>query len=102
MDKSKGKGVFFHELICKVFEQGRIPEQLYRSCDGFFSLQRKTEQQLFEKACQIAIEYKNYHYPFLKNLLSNKMLEQLDLFDQEGQDKKTPDHENIRGKDAFS
>ncbi|MEQ8649489.1 MAG: hypothetical protein RLO17_03100 [Cyclobacteriaceae bacterium] len=73
-----------------VFSQNRYPEQLYRTCDGLFGLYRKTEADLFNKACQMAIDYQNYTYSFIKNILENKMTEQ----GSELPDKPLPRHKN--------
>lgn len=86
----------FHQLVKFIFEQNRYPEQLYRTCDGLFSLFRKTPLETFEKACQIAIEHENYSYRFIKNLLTNNMVEE-----QQAEDKTLPEHENIRGKNYY-
>ena len=87
----------FFQLIEKVFEQNKYPEQLYRTCDGFFSLQRKTEAEIFRKACAKSLKYKNFAYSFLLNIIQNKMFEteeiQLKI--------SLPEHSNIRGKSYY-
>jgi transposase len=88
------KSTVLYELVSRIFQQNRYPEQLYRTCDGLFGLQRKTEPVRFEKACQMAIEYQNYSYAFVMNVLENKMTEaQTDIPDQP-----LPRHTNLRGK----
>lgn len=98
--KNKAKCISedFYELINQVFQQNKYPEQLYRSCDGMFSLQRKTDPVTFRKACLIAIENENYTYGFLLNIIQNKMTDQLD---NPIKNKPLPDHKNIRGKAYF-
>ena len=97
--KEKARAYFndFHELISKVFEQDRYPEQLYKSCDGLFSLLRKTDQQEFKQACRMALEYQNYSYGFLLNIIKNKMTQtqpkQLEL--------PLPEHKNTRGASYY-
>jgi transposase len=91
--KSKALG----ELVSLIFTQNRYPEQLYRTCDGLLSLQRKTDTDRFEKACQMAIDYQNYTYTFMKNILENKMTEQ----DSVLPDKPLPQHGNLRGKEYY-
>lgn len=87
----------FHQLIEKVFGQNKYPEQLYRTCDGLFSLQRKTEAEIFRKACLKSFKYENYSYGFLLNIIQNKMVEieeiQLKI--------SLSDHSNIRGRAYF-
>ena len=86
------------QLITLVFSQNKYPEQLYRSCDGLFSLQRNTPEASFDKACLIAIENRNYSYGFVHNLIKNKMTEQ----DEELPARPLPEHKNIRGKEYYN
>jgi hypothetical protein len=98
IDRAKRVSESLAQLIALVFSQNRYPEQLYRSCDGLFSLQRNTPDDTFSKACQIAIENKNYSYGFVQNLIKNKMTE----CDIKEPDKPLPDHKNIRGKAYYN
>jgi len=100
--KQAGKSSqIFATLVELMFSSGRYPELLYRSCDGLLSLQRKTEAHVFEKACQMAIDYQNYSYRFINQLILNKMTEQQE--EQQTQStKQLPKHSNIRGKAYFS
>jgi hypothetical protein len=66
------------------------------------SLQRKTAAPSFEKACQMAIDYQNYSYRFVNQLIINKMTEQQDEQQQTQSTKPLPKHSNIRGKAYFS
>ena len=86
------------QLIELMFNTGQHPEQLYRSCDGLLSLQRKTELVTFEKACRMAIDNQNYSYRFINKILTNKMTEQ----PQTTNDKPLPAHSNVRGKEYYS
>jgi transposase len=89
----------FYELVNSIFTQDKYPEQLYRTCDGLFNLQRKTEAEKFTAACRIAIENNNYSYHFIHNIIENKMVnakheKQLKL--------SLPQHENTRGARYYS
>jgi transposase len=95
--KAKEKSGSLYQLIQLIFEQERHPEQLYRTCDGLFSLQRKTEQGTFDKACNLAIEYQNYSYTFITNILKNKMTQ----FTESEGPKPLPVHKNVRGKGYY-
>ncbi len=89
----------FAQLVELMFNNnGRHPEQLYRSCDGLLSLQRKTEPATFEKACQMAIDNQNYSYRFINKILTNKMTEQAQTITE----KPLPLHPNIRGKEYYA
>jgi len=99
---SKTQNASFHELVKCIFNQNRIPEQLYRTCDGLFSLYRKNDTEAFDKACRIAIDYERYSYGFIKNLLENKASEVWQpQNEQETPDDSLPAHGNVRGKDYY-
>jgi transposase len=97
MQKAKEKSESLHELVQLIFGQKRHPEQLYRTCDGLLSLQRKTEPEVFKKACLMAIEHQNYSYMFLQNILKNNMTGQ----EESKPAYSLPNHSNIRGKDYY-
>jgi transposase len=97
MAKAKSRSKELHNLFVLLFKQDRYPEQLYRTCDGLLKLQRITEPDKFEKACQIAIENQRYNYGFVANILKNNMTEHY----QQTEEKPLPRHENIRGKQLF-
>jgi hypothetical protein len=94
LEKAKSKDDTFHAFILEVFKQKRYPEQLYRSCDGFLSLQRKTDPGEFSKACALALEYRNYSYSFLDNIIKNNMTDCQEI----KKEKSLPQHDNVRGK----
>jgi transposase len=88
----------FGELVGLIFSQDRYPEQLYRSCDGLFSLQRNTPADTFDKACHIAIANGIYTYGFMKNLIKNKMTDQTTT----EPNTHLPKQSNIRGKEYYN
>lgn len=100
-DYYKSKAKVYNASLGKVFEQifnqDKYPEQLYRSCDGLLQLARNTSKEQLEQACQIALEYQNYTYIFLRNLLTNK----ISLTQQQDPKKPLPEHDNKRGKSYF-
>jgi hypothetical protein len=98
IQQAKDKTETLYQLVQLVFGQQRHPEQLYKTCDGLFSLQRKTDPETFNKACLMAIEHKNLSYQFIRNILDNKMTEQQDPI----QEQPLPTHKNIRGKDYYT
>lgn len=97
LQQAKKKSPALHRLVSLIFSQDRYPEQLYKTCDGLLSLQRKAEAGPFEKACQIAIEYQNYSYVFVKNILENNMTQLQEIIP----DKPLPQHKNVRGKTHY-
>lgn len=97
LKEAENRSQLLGQLFTLIFNQGRHPEQLYRTCDGLLSLHRKTEAELFNKACKMAIDYQHYSYPFIKNILENRMVEQ----EPSHPDKPLPRHDNIRGKEHY-
>jgi len=98
LQKAKVKSEPFYQLIQLMFQQKRHPEQLYRTCDGLLSLQRKTDPEIFQKACLLAIDNQNYSYMFLLNILKNKMTEQVEV----KQEQPIGNHINIRGREYYT
>ncbi|NEW84846.1 MAG: IS21 family transposase [Mariniphaga sp.] len=98
LNKAKLKSEALYQLLGHLFAQNRHPEQLYRTCDGLLNLQRKTDEMIFEKACMMAIEYQNYTYTFVLNILKNKMTEESEI----KQAKPLPTHENTRGREYYT
>jgi transposase len=98
LNKAKQKSDELYQLIRLMFAQNRHPEQLYRTCDGLLNLQRKTDEKDFNKACLMAIEYQNYSYRFILNILTNKMTENQETKPE----KPLPNHENLRKREYYA
>jgi len=98
IEKARVRSPELHLLTQLIFQQPQHPEQLYRTCDGLLRLQKTAPASAFSKACEIAIEYKNFSYRFVERILKNNMEDH-----QETAKKQTlPEHSNIRGKDYYS
>lgn len=95
--KAKPISAVLHDLFTKIFLQNRHPEQLYGTCDGLLNIYRRSDHQRADKACQLALAYRNYSYRFVLNILKNNMVEQA----LEVQEKPLPEHNNIRGKNYY-
>lgn len=80
-----------------MFQQKRPPEQLYRQCEGLLALSRKTEKELFDKACQKALSIEVYSYMFIRNIIENKAVEMT----PDREVAPLPNHQNIRGKNQY-
>ncbi len=98
LQKAKAISDELYQLIQGLFKQNRHPEQLYRTCEGFLGLHRKTDAETFKKACLMGLQYQNYTYKFILNVINNKMTDQQQTQTQ----KPLPDHANIRGKTYYS
>lgn len=96
-DKASKISTLFETYIAKLFDNQRPPEQLYRQCDGLLSLARKTEQQIFEKVCQWALDVEVYSYPFILKCIKNKTY----LMEESKPPEALPEHSNVRGKAYF-
>jgi transposase len=89
-----------HTLVQLLFGGGRPPEQNYRTCNGLFNLHRKTDQEIFKKACLVAIECRSYSYKFLERVIKN--LTVFPDYDDSEEQTPLPKHENIRGKEYYT
>jgi hypothetical protein len=72
-------------------------EQNYKACYGMLMLGKKYSDQRLEAACKRVLQGTRVNYTLIKNILERKLdqviPEQIPLL--------IPDHENIRGKDAY-
>ena len=98
MKRAEQVSAELHRIIQALFDQGRPAEQNYRTCDGFFSLHRKTSPAIFSAACHQAIEDRCYAYSYLLRLVNHLQKAGLPA---PSVDKPLPIHENIRGKDYY-
>ena len=97
MQKAKVKSELLYQIIQLLFEGGRPPEQNYNTCDGLFSLHRKTDPEIFKRACKEALDCRSYSYKFIQRIIEifNKQP------DQTISTIPLPDHKNIRGKKYY-
>lgn len=95
--RARKAGPALATLVEQIFSQNRYPEQLYRTCDGLLALARKTDPEVFARACRLALEHQNYTWRFIDNVLKNKMTDLIDLNDS----KPLPKHGNVRGRDYY-
>jgi len=95
--RARAGGSALARLFEAIFAQDRYPEQLYRSCDGLLALGKKTDPEVFARACGIALEHQNYSWRFIDNLVKNNMTAHQDppLY------KQLPKHGNVRGRDYY-
>jgi transposase len=85
------------DLVELMFNDGRHPEQHYKSCDGLFNLHKKTQPQAFDDACMLAITHQNPSYKFVSNIIQNNMAG----ISHETKQKQLPAHPNIRGREYY-
>lgn len=97
LGRARTGGPALYALFEAIFAQDRYPEQLYRSCDGLLALGRKTDPEVFARACGIALEHQNYSWRFIDTLVKNNMTSYQDSPDS----KQLPKHGNVRGRDYY-
>lgn len=88
------------QVIIKILDSRKHPEQAYRSCMGLLNLAKKHDHADYIKACKKALAVNCATHKFIKNTLITKTFnlseeQELNLFN-------LPDHENIRGKEMFN
>ncbi len=98
IEKARSRSEILCRLLTLLFDQKRYPEQLYRTCDGLFSLYRRTDEKIFERACAIAIENQKLSYAFVVNIIKNKTTEEV----QKADERPLPSHQNTRGKQYYA
>ena len=90
------------EVMQRMFNSNKNipPETFYKSCDGLLHLQKKTDYELFEDACAIALHFNRCRYNFIKNLVESKCA---GYAAQQNNDVLFPcnEHENIRGEEYY-
>lgn len=84
-------------LVKRIFQTEKTPELAYRTCDGLLSLQKKTDPNVFEMACEIAYNQDLFGYKRFKTIIA-KCAEQMK---EEKEAPKLPFHDNIRGKNSY-
>ena len=98
--KAKEKSDLLFCLVDRLFSGGRPAEQNYKSCDGLFSLHKKTDPVIFDRACEIALECGYCSYRYLLSTIEN--LKKTPLVIVKEEPKPLPSHDNLRGKEYYS
>lgn len=86
------------ELIQKVMESRKFPEQAYKSCLGIIRLENKYSADRLNLACLRALDYRAYSYNSVVNILQKGLDRQNSLLPAKIQ----INHENIRGANYYS
>lgn len=93
-------GAETQELITKVLDSRKHPEQAYKSCMGILQLEKKHGRENLTMACKKALAVNCLQYKFIKNTLVNKTFN-LDT-EEQLTNLSIPFHENIRGKEYYN
>ena len=86
-------------MIINVLKSRQHPEQAFKVCLGIINLSGKYGHSRLDKACKRSLEFHNYSYKAVKNILEKG----LDKVQEEALlPELLPLHENIRGSIYYS
>jgi len=97
--KAKETGPNAYEITRRILESRDFIEQAYRSCLGLLRLIKLYGKDRFENACKRAIPASRVGYKMIANILEKGLDKQSD--DDLFYSTNLPDHENIRGPEAY-
>lgn len=89
------------DYITKVIESKAHPEQAYKSVQGILSFARRVGEKRLINACRWAASSGLYNYPAIESILINRQ-DEVPLEDSSTENKSTPEHDNIRGRDYYN
>lgn len=94
---AKRKSEVLGRFVTLLFQTTRPVEQLYNNCNGIFQLHRATDPELFDRACQAAIDTERISYGFLKKIITSKA-----IYMAPTPLKPLPEHDNLRGAEYYA
>jgi transposase len=94
-------GPWTEELMGKVMECRKHPEQGYRSCLGILRLGQKYSPERLENACLRAVKIRGYSYNSVKSILERSLDKQSVPEANPSPNPIASRHENIRGPDYY-
>ena len=97
--KGKELGECSFEIMNRILQSRTFTEQAYNACLGLLRLGDKYGQERFENACKRAIQSPRVNYRLIDNILANNLDKQAE--DQMSLFTPIPDHENLRGPQAY-
>jgi len=102
IEQAGQRSAVLEKLVSRIFEQAKYPETVYMRCNALFRLYRQTELQIFERACQIALEYGQLTCKFVQHVIENKTYLLNEIEEEANSQTSLPEHGNIRGKEYFT
>jgi transposase len=87
--------------IESILSQPVYPEQLYRSCVGILSLDKKTDRERLIKACQMGIQFNTYNYGFISKVIRNGTDKLFTVSNSGKMTSQLPAHKNLRGENYY-
>ena len=97
--KGKELGECSFEIMGRILESRTFTEQAYNACIGLLRLSDTYGKDRLENACKRAIGAPRVSYRLIDNILSNNLDKQVE--DQTELFSIIPDHENLRGPQAY-
>ena len=98
---AKALGKHVEEVIEKVFESRRYPQQAYNTCMGVLNLEKKYGARRLNRACKRALSFGMYSCRRIENILKQGLEEEsqpeLGL-----EPERLPAHENVRGSGYYN
>jgi transposase len=97
--KGKELGECSFEIMGRILESRTFTEQAYNACLGLLRLSDRYGKDRLENACKRAIVAPRVNYRLIENILANNLDKQTE--DQMALFTTIPDHENVRGPQAY-
>jgi len=99
LSKGKELGKCSFEIMNRILQSRTFPEQAYNACLGLLRLGELYGHDRFENACRRAVQSPRVSYRMIDNILTNNLDKQPE--DQTALFTVIPDHENLRGSQAY-
>jgi transposase len=98
LNEAEKIGVYTKQVIERICGNSRFIEQSFNSCNGIIHLTKKYGNNRVERACKRSAQSVKVNYSIIKNILENNLDKCEELPEIEFN---IPDHENIRGSEAY-
>jgi hypothetical protein len=85
--------------MSRILQSRTFTEQAYNACLGLLRLCERQGQERFENACKRALQTPRVNYRIIGNILAHNLDKQSE--DQNDLFSSIPDHENLRGPEAY-
>ncbi|MBN3034806.1 MAG: IS21 family transposase [Bacteroidales bacterium] len=99
LGRAREMGTCCFDIFNHILKSRTFTEQAYNACLGLLRLCETYGQERFENACKRAMQSPRINYRLIDNILANNL-------DKQAEDPMTlfpsiPDHENLRGSQAY-
>lgn len=97
LSQARRIGTHAEQAAALMLDNSIYIEQNYKACFGMLMLQKKYSAPRLEAACKRALQGSRVNYTMIKNILERGLDKQATLFEE----RTTPEHANIRGKNHY-